>query len=301
MELADAFPDFAYSEDYPNTAPPSDGVPRTSIHSLPVELLLDISQYVKFADVYSLICVDRIFHAISIQRFYSLIPLSIGRIILPGPDKVSEDSILEEIIPHLKCRHSRILRGLFARQEHLEALRTFIICRVPSRPLEKHRKLLNTLIHGIIQRCKKIQSISITTQRTHARDQYPYLSFEGIAIPESLSTLQIDAISPLASAILPRLHSLSVLRIRDTCRTSDLEHISLSLGAHIIDLRCAWHFEDEAQTWNCETFSKRLVTRLPNLRRLAIRYQVTDTALGIWRANMLPVRDLIIYAFCSVS
>jgi hypothetical protein len=302
MEFVDAFPDFAYSEDYPDAAPSSDGVPRTNIHSLPVELLLDICQYAKFADIYSLTCVDRIFHAISIQRFYSLIPLNTGHIVLPGPDKVSEDAILEEIIPHLKCRHSSILRGLFARQEHLEALRTFIICGVPSWPPEKHRKMLNTLVHGILQRCKKIKSISITAPSTyHAYTLHQYLSFEGVATPESLSTLRLDAMSPLVSTFLPRLHSLSVLSIRDICRTSDLEYISPGLGAHIIDLKCSWHFDDEAQTWTCETFSKHLVTRLPNLRRLAIEYQVTDIDLGIWGAYMLPVRDFTISSFCRVS
>lgn len=285
MEFSDAFPGLIYSDEYLEVIPLADGETRTSILDLPVELLFEISQYVRYSDVYSLIRVNKALHIIGIQRLYTTIPLHLRYIKFSNPGAVQDDTPFGQLLNYLRGQPPRILRRLFARQEHLDAVRTLILCGVPDYSLDVYPKLLDTLLQGIFHSCTNIQTFCIK-----GRTQwywYPlqaFASLNGITFPESLSTVRLDEMSTLTQTLLARVPSLTVLELQNWEKAESLDQIPPGLSATLIELRCMWDFHRATESF--EDFSRRFVTLVPNLKRLVIGYKTDDNGKDV---HMSPV------------
>lgn len=287
----DALPNIELYEEPFNTVKISGPiVGRAFVLDLPVELLLDILQYCKFSDVHSLMRANKRLHAVSIRRFYSLIPLNLRHFRYATLPKVSENMGLEEIIASLKDEESKILRGLFARKEHILALRTFIICGIPQWSRDDYRtRFANVIIRAVVQQATALQKLYFKQSAWNAHPAENYLSFEGVTFPESLSSLYIPLLSEKTSLLLACMSSLTVLHISEQCDVRFLRQIPLEIGKQILELRCEWYMDIGEGGLTCASFSQQLGTLLPNLQRLAIGYSITDADRNIWRASMSPV------------
>lgn len=262
---------FDFSEDFYEEPAEARPDANTTLLSLPTEILLEITQYCKFADIYSLTTVNRILHAVSIERFYSVVAINTHRIIstLINSPGISENSSITDMLPLFNCPASKILRGLLAQKRHLQSLRTLILCNAPHKSL--HYILTCTIMREIVSNATGLVTLRLPSTGSDAP-----VDFAGITRVIALQRLELYFIdSKVSQAVLQYIGSLTSLHVTHVGHEFLDEPHTEDIYGRITKFSCTWVFdisrEPEPDSFN-EKIGQRLPQLLPNLQDLSVAF-----------------------------
>ncbi|CAG7852497.1 SubName: Full=Uncharacterized protein {ECO:0000313/EMBL:CCA73056.1} [Serendipita indica DSM 11827] len=270
----------------------------TVLLSLPTELLQEIAEYCKFSDVHSLATVCKQLHPVAIYRLYTTVALHAAKFLsttlhwtLVDSDVTTEDFL--DLCTVSESAHGRILCGLLARQEHLDALRTLIICDTPTSYLSSYGRHVNMIIKDIISRARGLRHItfpplgynrpySLHHADSGASNYDSPLDLKEYQWPSSLKSLRLDVLPENNTDLRTLLGEISSLMIRHVVHIPGDETLNIGLGSNLRHLDCRWHFYDGDaidRRWTLMSIHN-FITALSGLESLATGIQYTPQNWG---------------------
>lgn len=304
----DNFEAFGFADDFYELGIEAKPDATTTLLSLPVELLLEITQYSRFSDVYALTTVNKLLHAVSIKRFYSLVAINATKFLsrLVASEGITSDSSISDMIPFFTCKHSNILRGLFARDQHLQSLRSLILCNSPGQS-QTEFKILCTIMKHIINNATALHFMRLRKVEYWPRTTTPLFKIPvestGITYASTLYSLNIFELSPETSAAIVR-HLSSLKELHTT--TIALEFLEMSnpgeVYNRIVKFSCKWVLDAEPERLHQNAaLHEGLPQIMPNLQHLSVEYTSWEYQLRYHHAVLTKVSPNSAHLVCLPS
>jgi hypothetical protein len=273
----DNFEAFGFADDFYELGNEANPDATTTLLSLPVELLLEITQYSRFSDIYSLTTVNKILHAVSIKRFYSLVAINATKFLarLAASAGITSDSSISDMIPFFTCKYSGILRGLFARDQHLQSLRSLILCNSPLQSKTEF-KILSTIMKYIVNNATALNFMRLPVAHYWPTKHLAAIPVEltGVTYASTLYSLSILELSPATSDAIVR-HMSSLKELHTT--TITLSFLAMSKPGEvynrIVKFSCTWVLDAEPEQLDENSaLHEGLPQIMPNLQHLSVEY-----------------------------
>ncbi|KIM26345.1 hypothetical protein M408DRAFT_195816 [Serendipita vermifera MAFF 305830] len=269
------FDPFWFTEDFYETAPEARTDANTTIMSLPIELLLEITRYSKFSDIYSLTTVNKILHAVAIERFYSVVAIKPKHFLsrVESSPGISKDSDIVDMLPLFDCKFSSILRGLFAHKRHLCALRKLVICNFPGTYKETETALLCTIVHEIVNDATGLGTLRIANTDWSSTRGTTGIDLTGVTCPPTLRVVNIPVLREEASqAILRHIGSLTELTVESVTHEF-LESCSDNTYSRVTLFSSDWDIHSAPERHSESTkIGHHLPRIMPNIQSLTLRF-----------------------------
>jgi hypothetical protein len=296
----DNFEAFGFSDDFYELGNEAKPDATTTLLSLPVELLLEITQYSRFSDIYALTTVNKFLHAVSIKRFYSLVAINATKFLsrLAASAGITSDSSISDMIPFFTCKYSGILRGLFARDQHLQSLRSLILCNSPGQS-QTEFKILCTIMKHIVNNATALNFMRLPMAeywpRTTKRLVAIPVDLTGVTYASTLYSLNIFELSPETSDAIVR-HMSSLKELHTTTITSAFLAMSEpgEVYDRIVKFSCTWVLDAEPEHLDQNAaLHEGLPQIMPNLQHLSVEYASWEYQLRYHHAILTKVSPLL--------
>jgi hypothetical protein len=262
---------------------------QTTLASLPAELLLDITEYLKYGEVYTLMTVNRLLHAVALQRFYANVHVNTRKI--KFAPQLEAGASLEEIMQQTDLKNLGIIGGLLARDWHTNTLKFFHLITAPAeeQPL---LTLMNTLIRAVISRSSRLRELKLPDFDGYRWSPPPF-DFSGLVFPSNYFILNIHASvrndnhTTFLQDLFERARP-STLRLRDWSPPEAIECLTETVGSNIESFRASFVLSD-TDDFPLERLTKIVVEKMPNLIDLTIGFETNTPRLSQWNQAMTEV------------
>lgn len=285
----DELPTVDLGPDIPEARPDA----QTTLASLPAELLLDITEYLKYGEVYTLMTVNRLLHGVALQHFYANVHAHPKKV--KFPEQLRKDASLEEITRQTRLKNLGIIGGLLARKEHTDTLKFLHLVAAPT-DSDNFLPLINTLIRAVISRSSRLRELRLPDFGNHLFTT-PLLDFSGLTFPANYFTLsmvlrhpvtQDDVFASFAQDLFERTQP-STLRLLDWSPPEAVGYLTKDTGSNIESFQGRFKLRD-TEDFSLEAMTRLFVEKMPNLIDLTIGFETSIPRLDQWNQKMTEVR-----------